>query len=136
MRALSLLTLGMALALGTGCGGSKRSVKRVAAGEQIDLSGKWNDTDAKLTSDALIKQCFDAAWLNKFVADSGRQPAVGVARIINKSDEHIDAGVFVKNIERAMVNSGQVEVVVTKIALTVSDVPSGRTGWNTRLDLK
>ena len=28
------------------------------------------------------------------------------------------------------------DVVVTKIALTVSDVPSGRTGWNTRLDLK
>jgi penicillin-binding protein activator len=102
-----VLTVSVAVA---SCG-SKRSVSRVAANTQTDLSGNWNDTDARLTSEALIKDCFDKPWLKKFTTDKGRNPAVRVRQIVNKSDEHIDAQVFVKNIERAMVNSGVVDVV-------------------------
>jgi len=93
-----------------GCG-PKKKVGRVEASTQTDLSGNWNDTDARLTSDALIKDCFERPWLAKFSKDKGRNPKVRVRNIINKSDEHIDAQNFVKNIERAMVNSGTVDVV-------------------------
>jgi PBP1b-binding outer membrane lipoprotein LpoB len=83
----------------------------VAAGTQTDLSGKWNDTDAKLTSEALIQDCFAAGWLPTFVEEEGRKPAVRVRGVVNKTDEHIDAQVFIKNIERAMVNSAKVKVL-------------------------
>lgn len=93
-----------------GCG-PKKSVARVDTGTTMDLSGNWNDTDARLTSEALIKDCFERPWLKKFNDDKGRPPKVRVRQIVNKTSEHIDAQVFVKNIERAMVNSGSVEVV-------------------------
>lgn len=93
------------------CGGSKRQVARVAADTQTDLSGKWNDTDARLTAEALIKDCFSAGWLTAFAEEQGRKPAVRVRGIVNKTDEHIDAQVFIKSIERAMLNSAKVKVL-------------------------
>ena len=93
-----------------GCG-AKKKVARVDSATQTDLSGNWNDTDARLTSEALIKDCFERPWLKKFATEKSRNPKVRVRNIINKSDEHIDAQNFVKNIERAMVNSGTVDVV-------------------------
>jgi PBP1b-binding outer membrane lipoprotein LpoB len=86
-------------------------VQRVSADAQTDLSGKWNDTDAKLTSESLIKDCFSSAWLQSFQDEQGRKPAVRVRGVVNKTDEHIDSQVFIKNIERAMVNSGKVKVL-------------------------
>ena len=90
---------------------SQRKVARVSTDTQTDLSGNWNDTDAKLTSEKLVSDCFSSAWIGDFQKDQNRKPAVRVHGIVNKTDEHIDAQVFVKNIERAMVNSGKVKVV-------------------------
>lgn len=101
----------LSLIVGVGCAGSTRQVKRVDSSMQTDLSGKWNDTDARLTSEALIGQCFTGGWLPEFVQEKGRKPSVRVRGIVNKTDEHIDAQVFIKNIERAMVNSGRVKVL-------------------------
>ena len=109
---VAALVLGVGFSGLVACGGgSKRNVSRVSTNTQTDLSGNWNDTDAKLTSEKLITDCFSSAWLDKYTKDKGRPPVVRVHGIINKTDEHIDAQVFVKNIERAMVNSGKVEVV-------------------------
>jgi len=95
----------------TGCGGPPQNVQRVNANSTTDLSGRWNDTDAHEVSEALIKDCFSAPWLRNFKQKAGKSPTVRVRGIVNKTDEHIDAQVFVKNIERAMVNSGEVDVV-------------------------
>lgn len=92
------------------CGSSQR-VARVGADTQTDLSGKWNDTDARLTAEAMIQQGFAAPWLANFTDEEGRRPAVRVRGVVNKTDEHIDAQVFIKSIERAMVNSGKVRVL-------------------------
>lgn len=93
------------------CAGSNRRVVRTSADTATDLSGNWNDTDARLTSEALIKDCFAAGWLGAFADENGRPPAIRVRKIVNKTDEHIDAQVFIKNIEKAMVNSGKVKVL-------------------------
>ena len=93
------------------CAGPTRQVKRIDAGTQTDLSGRWNDTDARLTSESLVSECFAAGWLPVFVQGQNRKPAIRVRGIVNKTDEHIDAQVFIKNIERAMVNSGKVKVL-------------------------
>ena len=43
----------------------------------------------------------------------GKKPAVIVGAIRNKSMEHIAIGTFISDIERALINSGQVRVVAS-----------------------
>lgn len=93
-----------------GCG-SRQTVARVAADEQTDLSGNWNDTDARLTSEAIIPALLGGGWLAAFSDANGRKPTVRVRRIVNKTDEHIDAQLFIKSIEKALVNSGKVTML-------------------------
>ena len=94
--------------------GSSRQVERVSADSQTDLSGNWNDTDARMVSDALLRDCFASAWIQNFVQEEGRKPAIRVRSIVNKTDEHIDSQVFIKNIERAVINSGKARVLAQK----------------------
>jgi uncharacterized protein (TIGR02722 family) len=96
---------------GVGCAGPDVQVSRVAAGTATDLSGRWNDTDARLTSESLIQECFASAWIVNFMEEQGRKPSIRVRSVVNKTDEHIDAQVFIKNIERALVNSGKARVL-------------------------
>ena len=106
--------LAMCLPLSVACAhrASAPTVQRVEARTQVDLSGHWNDTDAHLTGEALIYECFSAPWLAQFSSQQARRPAVRIGSVVNQTDEHIDAQVFIKNIERAMVNSGKVQVLV------------------------
>jgi len=112
-KAATLSVLLMATIGTGGCAGSKK-VTRVSSDTQTDLSGNWNDTDARLTSETLIKDCFARPWLKTFSTAQGRAPKVRVRKIVDNTGERIDAQVFVKNIERAMVNSGDVEVIAQK----------------------
>jgi uncharacterized protein (TIGR02722 family) len=101
-----------------GCA-SRKVVSRVDAGETIDLSGNWNDTDGRLTaeemiSDALNQNGQNRPWLVTFLRDKSKNPAVIVGNIRNLTDEHIATGTFVGDIERAFVNSGTVNVVAAK----------------------
>ena len=107
---------------GFGCVGPQKRVARVSADTVTDLSGKWNDTDAKLTSEKLINEAFNSPWLQNFVSDEGRKPAIRVRGITNKSNEHIDSQVFIKNIERAMINSGKIKVLAQENNSELSSV--------------
>ena len=91
--------------------GKNIRVERIASDTQMDLSGKWNDTDARVVSEALIEDSFNAGWLNQFIDKQGRRPAIRMRSVVNRTDEHIDAQVFIKNIERSMINSGRVKVL-------------------------
>jgi hypothetical protein len=91
--------------------GPKRRVTREKPGTGRELSGNWSAVDAKETSGVMIKDCFAGAWLMNFVEETGNKPAMRVRKFINKTDEHIDANVFVKSLEKAMVNSGKVTVL-------------------------
>jgi len=95
-----------------GCA-SHKVVTRVDEGEQIDLSGRWNDTDSKLVSDEMIQDCLNHPWVGEFMRDASKKPTVIVGSIRNKSQEHIPVGTFVNDIERAFVNSGDVQVVAS-----------------------
>jgi hypothetical protein len=97
----------------SGCS-SKKQVSRVDAGETIDLSGNWNDTDSRLVAEEMIGDALTRPWLANHLRDAGKNPAVIVGAIRNLSDEHIATGTFVGDIERAFVNSGNVRVVAKK----------------------
>lgn len=92
-----------------GCGGKK--VTRIDTDTTVDLSGRWNDTDSRLVSEEMIRQCLNAAWLRKHQLDHSKAPVVIVGAIRNKSMEHIPVETFIKDIERAFINSGEVTVV-------------------------
>ncbi len=91
-------------------------VYRVDEREQIDLSGKWNDTDSQMVSDEMTNNCLSSPWQGRFVEMAGKLPAVIVGTVYNKTDEHIDPNVFIKDLERAFISSGRARIVQSKSA--------------------
>ena len=90
---------------------SNRKISRIDPLQQTDLSGRWNDTDSKLVADEMIKDALEKPWHGNFAAKANRKPAVIIGSIKNKSTEHIDPITFIKNLERAFVNSDNVSMV-------------------------
>ena len=104
----------MAVVLVAGCG-SSRQVTRLEPDKVTDLSGKWNDTDARLVAEEMISDCLARPWLTDFVINAGKKPVVTVGKIRNKSSEHIDTETFTTDFERELINSGKVKFVASKI---------------------
>ena len=96
------------------CGGSGRTVKRLAVDQQMDISGRWNDSDASMVAKAMIKQVLSGGWLENFKEENDRKPVIIVGRIRNKTSEHLNTGIFIKDIEKEMVNSGRVKFVASQ----------------------
>jgi len=104
-RALVLL---VAVVL-VGC--AARTVERIDEGEQIDLSGRWNDTDSRLVAEELIRDAMSRPWLIDFLEIKVRKPTVIVGLVKNRTHELISTEIFIKDMEREFVNSGRVSVV-------------------------
>jgi penicillin-binding protein activator len=88
-------------------------VTRVTHDSAIDLSGKWNDTDSRLVAEEMVRDALKAGWYGKYET-SKTVPTVVVGEVKNKSHEHIATDAFIKDIERALLNSGKVEFVANK----------------------
>ncbi len=89
-----------------------REVKRVSPDQQFDLSGRWNDTDAKMTADAMIAQVLGEAWLAEYQKENqGKRPVLIVGLINNRTSEHISSETFIKDIERAFLTDRRVRLV-------------------------
>ena len=105
-----------------GCS-SNPKVSRVDADTQIDLSGRWNDTDVRMVSGSLINDCLGSARVSQFIRDyssqnNGRLPACLVGNFRNESSEHIDTSIISKAMEIAVVNSGKMDFVAGGDTLT------------------
>lgn len=108
----SLLT-GLLLAFVlVGCRPSQK-VTRINPNTTTDLSGKWNDTDARLVAEEMIADALSKPWLNQFNRNNQKPPVVIVGRVRNESMEHIETEVFTKELERSFVNSGEISVVAS-----------------------
>jgi uncharacterized protein (TIGR02722 family) len=105
---LALLLTAAALAA---CG---KRVSRIDPASVTDLSGRWNDTDSRLVANALIEQSLAAPWARRYAeTHGGEPPAVIVGEFRNRSLEHIPVNTFVRDLERAFINSGMVRVVAS-----------------------
>ena len=107
-KCLVLLT---ATILTAGCASTK--VTRVEPSTTIDLSGAWNDTDARLASQELIKDSLTRGWLDRFIGSHGRNPVVIVGHMANKSSEHINTHVITKELEKVLLDSGKANFVAS-----------------------
>ena len=88
-----------------------RQVTRINPDQQVDLSGRWNDTDSKLVAEEMIQDVTGRPWHNNFKIENDTKPVVIVGYVQNKSSEHIESETFIKDIEREFINSGFVRVV-------------------------
>lgn len=113
MRVSISLSVAAAMII-AGCS-SSRQITRVSTDTVTDVSGKWNDTDSRLVAEQMVSSLTTRPWLDDFVSQNSRRPAVIVGTIRNLSSEHIQTGFFVDDIERELVNSGKVTFVASKV---------------------
>jgi hypothetical protein len=106
---LSTLLIGSILILDS-CKGTKQ-VTRVQEDAVIDLSGRWNDTDSRLVAEEMVSDMLSRPWLEEFEKGMDRRPVIIVGLVQNKSHEHIATDTYIKDMEKAVLNSGKVRLV-------------------------
>jgi penicillin-binding protein activator len=111
--------LGMMLLAVATLGGCAKQVTRIAPEQAIDLSGRWNDVDSRIVANEMIQESLQGQygqnWAVRYAqAHSGQQPTVIIGTVRNRSMEHVPVGTFVRDLERAFVNSGMVQVVASR----------------------
>ncbi|MCP4549888.1 MAG: penicillin-binding protein activator LpoB [bacterium] len=108
---MTLMLLVVTALLVGGC--SKTQVTRVDTDTTIDLSGHWNDTDSRMVSETMVGDCLNAPWVNQHAMAKSKRPVIIVGSIRNKTTDHIATEIFVKDLERACINSGMIDVVAS-----------------------
>jgi hypothetical protein len=102
----------VALLLIVGSISCSHKVTRIDPNEQVDLSGRWNNTDSRLVAEEMIDDILRNKWVNDHQeGHNGQRPVVIVGFVTNKSHEHIEAETFVKDVEQSFIKSGKVRLV-------------------------
>jgi len=109
MKKLTFILVLISISVFFSC--NRRTVQRVDPDKQIDLSGRWNDTDSKLVAQEMISDVLSRPWKNAHVQRTQKKPVVIVGDIKNRSTELIEPETFIKDLEREFINSGEVRVV-------------------------
>ncbi|MGN6418822.1 MAG: penicillin-binding protein activator LpoB [Pseudobacter sp.] len=87
-------------------------VTRIDPNEQVDLSGRWNNTDSRLVAEEMTETIINNKWVGDHLeAHKGQKPVVIVGFVTNKSHEHIEAETFVKDVEQSFIKTGRVRLV-------------------------
>ncbi len=89
----------------------QRTVTRVEPDTQIDLSGRWNDTDSRMVAEKMINDLFASERFQEYAQQRNKKPVIVVGLIRNKTSEHIDAANYVKKFEMAIYNSNAADLV-------------------------
>ena len=107
---ISSLIIIVTIAVLSACG---QQVTRVESDSVTDLSGNWNDTDSRLVADEMIQDALSRSWLPSFNREQGKAPTVIVGDVRNLSHEHINTRTFIADMDRALINSGEVDFVAS-----------------------
>lgn len=131
MRSKNLFIL-MILAVVCLQGCSSTKVTRVDIEDQIDLSGYWNDSDARMVSQDMVAECLGQNWIQLFIERNNRRPVVIIGQVANNTHEHINPEIFTKHLEREVLNSGLATFVAsaeerTQVRLERDDQQKGLT---------
>lgn len=88
-----------------------RTVTRVSPDSQIDLSGRWNDTDSRKVADQMIYDLFNSSDFKEYAGAINRKPVIIVGNILNRTSEHINADNFIRRFEVVIHNSKVADLV-------------------------
>jgi penicillin-binding protein activator len=100
------LVLGICLLTLTAC---STTGTRVPPEAPVGISGRWNDTDSRLTAQAMVKEALGSPWPQRFSQLMGRTPVVTVGTVLNRTHEQLNTQTFVQDLERALMQSGTVK---------------------------
>ena len=110
----TIVRLMMALMMvGLAACASSPTVSRVDTDSVQDLSGNWNDTDSRLVSSRMVADMLGQKWLTQYQVRNNKNPVVIVGQVRNLSHEHINTRTFIADLERELINSGEVEFVAS-----------------------
>lgn len=108
----AILALSALVLLSAACG---RTVTRTDPDTVTDLSGWWNDTDARMVADSMVAICLDGRWLTDLTPETrGDRPVIAVGTVLNRTTEHISTDVFMNEIERAFIESGSIDIIASR----------------------
>jgi len=107
---LTIITLSALLGLSAGC---SQKVTRVDSNKVTDLSGQWNDTDSRLVSREMIDDVLSRRWISKYKNQYYKAPTVIIGGIRNLSHEHINTRTFISDLEKELINSGEIDFVAS-----------------------
>jgi len=94
-----------------GCS-SRTQVTRISPEETVDLSGFWNDSDSRMVADALIDDALSYPWSRRHQQQNGGElPTVIFGYVVNRTAEHIAVNTFMRDLERALMQSGEARIV-------------------------
>src|SRR4051812_37038072 len=88
-----------------------RSVTRVDPTTEINLSGRWNDSDSRMVADKMISEITNSERFKEYVKTKGAKPAIIIGLVKNKTSEHIDADNYIKKLEAAIFNANIANLV-------------------------
>lgn len=108
-----IVLISFSLLILVGCQSTNNRVSRVSSDLETDLSGRWNDTDSRLVSEAMVEELLSGRIVTNLREQYNRKPTLIVGNINNNSSEHINVTSFIKDIERELVNSGSFKVVAS-----------------------
>ncbi len=98
-------------AMGTGC--SSVNVSRDDLDQNVVLTDRWSDEDSRLVVNEMIPGMFSSSWFERFSKEyPGKEPAITIQKIQNKSHGYISVDAFVNDIKRAVVRNGMAKIVV------------------------
>lgn len=103
-----LIILFLAFLSAAGC---SRQVQRINDNIQVDLSGRWNDTDSRLVAEEMVKDGLSRPWIAEYTDSKGQKPTIIIGLVVNKSHELINTDTFIRDIEREFLNSGKIRIV-------------------------
>jgi uncharacterized protein (TIGR02722 family) len=115
MKNGNFLLVGVMILMAAGITGCATKVTRMEPEKVVDISGRWNDTDARLVAEEIITECLAGDWVAEHNKATGNDPVVIVGTILNRTHEHINTDVFIEDLERALINSNKVKFVAAKI---------------------
>ncbi len=98
----------LAIVLLTSCA---RTVSRIDPNQQVDLSGRWNDSDSRQVADKMTAELLNSPRFQEYAKELGKKPTIIVGQIRNRTSEHIDANNFIKKFELAIFNSNLADLV-------------------------
>lgn len=91
------------------------ATQRVETDSVTDVGDKWNDTDSRLVAEEMVQDALERPWLKQFKqSNKQKNPTVIIGAVKNRSHEHINVKTFVRDLERSLLNSGEVEFVANK----------------------
>ena len=85
-------------------------VQRIQTNKIVDLSGRWNDTDARLVAEEIVQDFMQSPFRTNYTNTHVKLPVVIVGNILNKSHEHIEAETFIKSIECELIKMQSVRI--------------------------